>query len=804
MASIRYSIIFYFQFILCICAVPHRFNPGGEPFQFIGIFSNCNNSVKSSIATYQQNVNVCKKSMDWVMEKKDFIANNIELYHRLYNSSYFKHPRKWTIDNVEYLTYYVCTPEESVSLAVEILLNRKYFIRLTERVPMWRDIYVLNGERTSKILAMVLYTEAETTKLILNILQLSMFPIYHLDPNWKIPVYLNKEASGKKKIFERETKWSNYAKRMEAILRQKKIFEFFIVELLSPPSNIYKAFRKLLTKTKKYCYSIEILNVSDQSELNLFLKRFSKQNSPKHIFVFGDGNSQVQLFNEAIQLGIVNKTWILQNIETIYFKIVRIPKTTNVLALIDMINQDLYFLEMLKPKHVIGEYISKKLHHCLKDFTFYETVVACSRVMRRLFIALIKGFDRTPQVDVNLVEFMQRYNLRNFRIYGSKALQLLTKTNNKIRKLLPMKFMNGLENIECKRPMCYKGWRNVYGAITNLKNSQNWNQTIGWHCQKCPEQHFKDFIGDGKCVKCPNLMKSTFNRDQCFDPYHTILFMEHLNAKFCISICVLGVILAGITIFTFIYYRETPFVRASNFQMAIFHLILIGTCFVLYPVIFFVEPTKNICATRPFLSCFINCPLIAVVFIKSNHILTIIQSQIRVSHGQMNKLKTLHFFVVFLFSGLGCIIAIVSLLKFPLDVHLSIDHINLTKELSCSSGLHVNLQIYYLLVLQLLPAVQAFRGRNLPGPYNEAMLIVYATFTTIISYLAMIPIYHFQPIKSDKGIVQCCVIVVMNLVDLLLLYSKRTYNILFHRDQNTKNYVRSQVQDTFLAGQCST
>ena len=49
-----------------------KFNPGGEPFQFIGIFSNCKNS---SIFNHYQTVKVCKKSIDWVMENKDFIAN---------------------------------------------------------------------------------------------------------------------------------------------------------------------------------------------------------------------------------------------------------------------------------------------------------------------------------------------------------------------------------------------------------------------------------------------------------------------------------------------------------------------------------------------------------------------------------------------------------------------------------------------------------------------------------------------------------------------------------------------------------
>jgi len=78
------------------------------------------------------------------------------------------------------------------------------------------------------------------------------------------------------------------------------------------------------------------------------------------------------------------------------------------------------------------------------------------------------------------------------------------------------------------------------------------------------------------------------------------------------------------------------------------------------------------------------------------------------------------------------------------------------------------------------------------------MLIVYATFTTIVCYLAMIPIYYFQPLESDKGTVQCCFIVVVNLVNLILLYGKKTLDIFLQSEKNTKEYVKFQLQDPIL------
>jgi len=536
------SLVVYFLFIRNVML--NRFNPGGEPFQFIGIFSNCNNNLHPSATNYYQTAQVCKKSMDWVMENKDFVANATELFHRTHKSGYFNRQRKWTVDNVIFLTYDICTQEEGVKLAVEILLNPNYFVNVTTPFPMWRDSYIMNGYKTPKILAVVLYTEAKITEQLLYILRLSIIPIYHLDPDWKLPVFFVKKIPQNKNIFQRRKLWNFYSRRMESLLIRKEISDFLIVQL-GPQSLIYETFMHLLSNTNKYCYSNETIDVSDQYQLYYFLETLKGRNTPKHIFVFGCSKDQVKLFNAAIANGIVNRTWILHNIEAAYKDIVRIPKPTVVVTFFDKINQDLYFLEEMKPRTIIEEYVLERLERLeISKINFFETVLRCSRMMKRLFMTLIKHLDPKSLIEgyptTILMEFLLKFKLGNFRVHDSKPMQLIAKSGDKFRRQLPIKYLQTLEYVYCNRPVCYKGWRNVYGQIPKLQSSQPWNLSTGWYCQNCPEHLHKDFIGDGRCTQCPHLTRPTLNRDKCYDPYRAIKSIEHWNVKFCIFICVVG------------------------------------------------------------------------------------------------------------------------------------------------------------------------------------------------------------------------------------------------------------------------
>ena len=118
---------------------------------------------------------------------------------------------------------------------------------------------------------------------------------------------------------------------------------------------------------------------------------------------------------------------------------------------------------------------------------------------------------------------------------------------------------------------------------------------------------------------------------------------------------------------------------------------------------------------------------------------------------------------------------------------------NLTKDVYCNTGKHINIQLGYSLMLQILIAIQAFRSRNLPGPFNEAMSIVYSTLIVFATYSVTFPIYAFQNLDSKQALVHCAAITVANIFPMMILYGKRLLVVTFIRKKNSKEYIRQRL-----------
>ena len=218
----------------------------------------------------------------------------------------------------------------------------------------------------------------------------------------------------------------------------------------------------------------------------------------------------------------------------------------------------------------------------------------------------------------------------------------------------------------------------------------------------------------------------------------------------------------------------------------------------IHPALFLTCPTNQLCAARPLIINWINSACVAIMFIKSNRILIVFKSQIRMTHDEMKRWNALYLFQLFLFVSISNAIAFISLVVEPAQVVHELDHQRYTRWLRCNTESHNHFQVYYLILLQVFPAVQAFRGRHLPGPFNEAMSIVYLTFISTTIYTISIPIYNYQQKERSTAILNWLVSILVCLIQLLLLYAKKTYIILFKQHKNTKDYVRTRMQDDIL------
>jgi len=750
--------------------------PGNESLQIIGIFSYCNSNSSSKILmpndVFYQKASICKNSIDWVVNNRDDVSNGTLAYHwEFIKSKKFqtKHNyiARWDLNDIEFIPYYVCTKEDAMRLSTDILLNQKFYVsNHYQKYPKWRSIFIPHWSRTTKVLAVLLYTDNFITEQLVHLLSISSFPIYHMDSNWKLP---DRYVITRKKVFDSPVYYYFQVDKMENIFARKRVKKFTII-LIGLPNYLYQYFMKRIRLTKKYCYvSLEITEISETT-LRSFVTKLLDHNSNntlKFLILFGKAEDQISLYNHAIANGINETTWFLQNIELHYNRLLFIPETTRVLTLFNAKSLDLIYLEYLQPIKNLEAYVRNKLPSrqlVISNAAFSEISIFCSRYMKRMYMGYMESLE--PGI-IHMFQETFRMYLLNFKVFiqkvNSQKSTNLIKAYANGRYFIAGSWIFYLEKHNypaCHVPICSKGLSMEYGTVPHTKK---WNDSTGWFCKKCPSDAYKDFVGDGRCIPCPNLMVPTLRQDSCFDPY-TLNFngVQQRIVKVCIAFSTSSAFLSVFILSTFVYYRKTPLIRTSDLKTVFLHLILLLLTFVMFPVVFFSRPSLPVCTLRPFMVTVLCSSSVSIMLIKTNRILSIINAKLRISREEMKKRSFFNVSLVALFNAIGVSIAYVAMHNHSPSIKIVLNHQLLIRDVTCSNNFHVNLQIF-------------------------------ATFTTTMVYISTIPIYFFLTIESDRPTLQCFIIVSTNIVHLILLYGKRTFMIYFQPGKNTRNYIQSQM-----------
>lgn len=790
----------------CVQGEYKEYSPGGEPFQIIGIFSNC--SDRNPRSKEFRRATICKKSIEWVAGNKEYVGNATKKYHReIWKKGYFdeRYLREWTLDDIEYISFDVCTHEDATRLALDIMLGQQYYVTdKLQGLPRWRSNGLDHGwQWTQKILAVLLHTNNNTTDILLHVLHTGLFPLYLLDANWLSNIqYLLHHP---RKLFPARDEYQDYLEKVDKIIKRKNIAKMTFV-LVSQRDPWYDHAVKVYAKKEKYCVFSARVDVARNSSMALLLRHLKRNDLLKYIFLFGRPADQISFMNHATEIQVNDKTWILKDIELAYKDLSRIPESTTLLTPFNLQNKDLYFIESVGAAQAIQKYVSESLDNKTTELEDVETLKVCTRQMKRMIVGFMKSFDRLEFQADDLTQYITRFTLHGYTVSRFKSLNQI-KFNSKTGMFdiyRTSHYLLTADNILCNKTVCGAGHHNVYRHYRESKadgylGNTSWRYW-NWRCDLCSQNWYKDSMtNNDECLPCPVRMLSTTDRSHCYDPYRkTYNNVEHESVRICLALSVIGCVSTLVVLSVFFLHRETSLVRSCDFRIVALHLVLLMTAFISYPSLFCQFPFEWVCLLRPFLVCFLNCTCTSILFMKSNRVLMIIQSRLRVRQKDVNRLMFWHVATWLLFNVIGAFIAYVCILQVTSNVSARLDMVKLTMDLFCTDGAQVNVQIYYHLALQILPAVQAFRGRNLPGPFNEAMIIVYTTFITIVTYVAMQPIYHFQDVESNKATVQCCTLVLINLVQLALFYWKKVFVVVFQRHKNTKEYVRTRVQEKIL------
>lgn len=336
---------------------------------------------------------------------------------------------------------------------------------------------------------------------------------------------------------------------------------------------------------------------------------------------------------------------------------------------------------------------------------------------------------------------------------------------------------------KCGKISCPAGMeslRIVYN-ITSTEIKYNWK------CMSCMSGYFKSKTGTDSCEKCPELHFSNENNTGCYDPY-TNHYTENstLYAVIYFSLQSLYGLFALIAFAVFIKFRQTPIIRSSHFTSSLIQLTCHLTLAISLPFLFLGSPQVQKCMCQIFVSGTLSCIINAITLTKSQKLLFAFQAKLRLSKREVRLSKSVEIFAMIILIGLFTgILAIMKLQHFTIDVEVTLNHKELSRQFSCSNGEYLLVLFLYLLLITMVCLIQAFRARSLPKNFNETKKIMYCMFVSIIVYIVRFPVWYGQKQKTNLALVDMYVLSLVSGIQLFSMYSDKVYVVLFKPNQNT-------------------
>ena len=324
-------------------------------------------------------------------------------------------------------------------------------------------------------------------------------------------------------------------------------------------------------------------------------------------------------------------------------------------------------------------------------------------------------------------------------------------------------------------------------------------------CQLCPDGHIKVSPGDSGCVPCPTVTVSDDLRTICIDPY-TYIAHEMSTLEFVLAavFVLLGGLFSTFGFFVFVVKRDTPVVRSSDIALSLLHLFALFSVFGLSSVLYTTTSanvSKGHCIARNVVISVFYTLNVALVYTKTEKILAAFLSSVRVTSGEMKRAAAFQALAIVVFLSItnGLLLTMYKQREPGLAYKIESKDFKDSKDQASTmvkivyrnTAFHTDALFVVLIGFQLVCLAQAFRGRNLPSPMNDAMSVVYAILITTLVFAVYFPISYFQS-TADKESIQLVVTLINCCVYLVFLYGRKLYVVVLRAEKNTRAYFQQE------------
>ncbi|XP_041850949.1 extracellular calcium-sensing receptor [Melanotaenia boesemani] len=306
-------------------------------------------------------------------------------------------------------------------------------------------------------------------------------------------------------------------------------------------------------------------------------------------------------------------------------------------------------------------------------------------------------------------------------------------------------------------------------------------------CIPCADGEISNTTGSAHCEHCLSEFWSNAERTACIPRQLDFLSFNETLGITLTAVAVSGVVVTTAVFVVFLYYRQTPVVRANNSELSFLLLLSLKLCF-LCSLVFIGRPSVWSCQFQQaaFGISFVLC--VSCLQVKTIVVLAAFRSArpgaeaLMKWFGPAQQRGSICFFT--------CIQVIICIIWLSLSPpiprpDLEVPGLKVTLKCAMASVVGFSLILGYIGLLGCTSLLLAFLARKLPDNFNEAKLITFSMLIFCAVWVAFVPAYVSSPGKYAVA-VEIFAILASSFGLLFCIFAPKCFIILLRPEKNTK------------------